>query len=75
MSEKNVMYGGVEELNKIRKLLEEQADLKKQNQPLFLYLIIILVSSNTSKNSFAICIISLPRHMPQESYAFQFISS
>ncbi len=30
MSEKNVMYGGVEELNKIRKLLEEQADLKKQ---------------------------------------------
>lgn len=30
MSEKNIMYGGVEELNKIRKLLEEQADLKKQ---------------------------------------------
>lgn len=30
MSEKSVMYGGVEELNKIRKLLEAQADVKKQ---------------------------------------------
>ena len=30
MAEKNIMYGGVEELNKIRKLLEEQADVKKQ---------------------------------------------
>ncbi len=30
MSEKNIMYGGVEELGKIRKMLEEQADVKKQ---------------------------------------------
>ncbi len=30
MTEQNVLYGGVEELNKIRKILEEQADVKKQ---------------------------------------------
>ncbi len=30
MAEKNIMYGGVEELNNIRKILEEQADVKKQ---------------------------------------------
>ena len=30
MTEQNVLYGGVDELNKIRKILEEQADVKKQ---------------------------------------------
>ncbi len=30
MSEKSVMHGGIEELNKIRKLLESRADVKKQ---------------------------------------------
>ena len=30
MAEKNIMQGGVAELTKIRKLLENQADLKKQ---------------------------------------------